>query len=92
MSLTACSANSALETQPLSSEAQSRAVRSIVRHPAGSGPIIAKVTNIVPTGSQTVFITGSGFGTEDPYDGDSPYVEVSDVTKNWSAGFSNGWV
>src|ERR1700690_2296294 len=34
---------------------------------APEGPIIASVSSILPTGTQTVFIRGAGFGQYDPY-------------------------
>jgi hypothetical protein len=33
-------------------------------------------------------ITGAGFGTNTPFNGTSPYLEVIDNTHGWSAGYS----
>lgn len=37
--------------------------------------------------TQTINITGSGFGSHAPYNGDSYYIQITDVTKNWNAGY-----
>lgn len=53
-----------------------------------SAPVIASVTPILPQANQTITITGSGFGNQAPYNGNSPYIMISDVTRNWNAGNS----
>jgi uncharacterized protein (TIGR03437 family) len=53
-------------------------------------PSITSVSPILPQQSQTITITGSGFGTLQPYSGDSIYIEISDITANWNAGWSGG--
>jgi hypothetical protein len=37
--------------------------------------------------TQTVVITGSGFGTQSPYTGDSQFILLHDVDTGWNAGF-----
>jgi hypothetical protein len=50
---------------------------------------IASVTPILPHPNQTFIITGSGFGTYKAYNGTSQYLEISDLTGQWNAGFGN---
>jgi hypothetical protein len=50
--------------------------------------VISAVSPILPQPSQTITITGSGFGTQAPYDGVSPFIMITDVTQNWNAGWS----
>jgi hypothetical protein len=57
-----------------------------------SGPVITAVSPILPQANQTITITGTGFGSMKPYDGDSPYIEIGDLTRNWYAGHSGNWV
>ena len=47
---------------------------------------ITNVSPILPQQSQTITITGEGFGTQATYSGDSPYIELIDSTGNWFAG------
>jgi hypothetical protein len=51
-----------------------------------AGPVITSVSSISPTPTQTITITGTGFGTLSPFNGDSPYIRISDVTREWNAG------
>jgi len=55
----------------------------------GSGPAITSVSSIAPQPNQTITLTGSGFGSQTPYNGDSHYIEIADLTGNWTAGFIN---
>jgi hypothetical protein len=57
----------------------------VVGAPA-TGPVITSVSSILPTPTQTITITGTGFGTLSPFNGDSPYIRISDVTREWNAG------
>lgn len=50
------------------------------------GPHITSVSQVWARGYQTIQIVGSGFGSVRPYDGDSAYIEITDLTQNWSAG------
>ena len=54
--------------------------------PAGTNPQITSVTQVWPRPYQTIQISGSGFGSLRPYDGDSAYIVITDLTQNWSAG------
>jgi hypothetical protein len=50
---------------------------------------ITSISGVTTNQFQTIVITGSGFGTQSPYTGDSPYIATFDLTTgNWSAGFS----
>jgi hypothetical protein len=51
-------------------------------------PKITSVSQISTQEFQTIVITGSGFGTQAPYNGDSNYISFSDVNRNWEAGFA----
>jgi hypothetical protein len=52
-------------------------------------PGITSVTPILPQQTQTITISGSGFGTQAPYTGDSQYIELVDTTAGgWAAGHS----
>ncbi|HET6277136.1 MAG TPA: hypothetical protein VFE16_14500 [Candidatus Cybelea sp.] len=57
-----------------------------VTHAAGTGPSIKKITRVEPEQYQTIVISGSGFGTMKPYDGDSAYIRMRDKTGSWDAG------
>lgn len=46
---------------------------------------IRAVSPINATGAQTIILTGSGFGNNAPFSGDSPYLKVLDQTAVWSA-------
>ena len=52
-----------------------------------STPVITNVSSIYPTQTQTITIRGQGFGQHNPYNGNSEYISVSDLTRNWSAGY-----
>jgi hypothetical protein len=49
-------------------------------------PTISAVSTIHPQQTQTFTISGSGFGSQPPINGDLPCIEVSDLTKGWNAG------
>jgi hypothetical protein len=51
-----------------------------------NSPTITMVSPILPQQTQTITITGSGFGTLQPYDGNSPSIRIHDVTGQWGAG------
>ncbi|MGD0772912.1 MAG: CARDB domain-containing protein [Candidatus Solibacter sp.] len=48
--------------------------------------VVTSVSQILPQQNQTITITGSGFGSQLPYIGDSAYLEIEDTTLNWGAG------
>lgn len=54
---------------------------------AGIAPALNSISAVLAQQTQPIAILGSGFGTQSPYTGDSPYIEVTDVTSSWSAGF-----
>jgi protein involved in polysaccharide export with SLBB domain len=55
----------------------------------GNTPTLTSVSPIAPQPNQTITLTGSGFGSQAPYNGDSPYLEIADLTTNWTAGYIN---
>jgi hypothetical protein len=55
-----------------------------------ASPTIKSVSVITTQQYQTITIKGSGFGTQAPYTGDSPYISLLDETADpgWQAGYS----
>ncbi len=53
-------------------------------------PVITSVSKIRSEQTQQIVITGSGFGEQQPWSGDSPYIQISDLTRGWNAG-TNRW-
>jgi serine/threonine protein kinase len=51
-------------------------------------PRVESVSAVMSKQTQTITLTGSGFGTHEPYTGDSDYIRISDLTKRWNAGWS----
>jgi hypothetical protein len=51
--------------------------------------LIGRVSPVAPRQAQTITIRGSGFGTRPAYTGDSDAIRVSDLTRNWNAGWAN---
>lgn len=49
-------------------------------------PTITSVSTVQPLAAQNIVISGSGFGTQAPFNGDLGCIEVSDLTANWNAG------
>jgi hypothetical protein len=49
---------------------------------------ITSVSAILPQQTQTITITGAGFGSQAPYTGDSKYIELTDSTRSWNAGMT----
>jgi hypothetical protein len=56
-----------------------------------SRPVIASASPIIPAANQNIAITGRGFGNQGPYNGNSPYILITDLTRNWNAGNTGGW-
>jgi hypothetical protein len=56
--------------------------------PTPATPVITNVSKISATQNQIISISGQGFGNQDPYNGNSKYIEISDVTQGWDAGHS----
>jgi hypothetical protein len=52
-----------------------------------TGPGITSVSKIEAKQTQKIVISGSGFGTMQPYNGDSGYLQILDTTGKWSAGY-----
>lgn len=78
------SCSQSLGSMPSLGGSQSLAVRQ-----SGSDPKISKVTRIKAKQYQKIVISGSGFGTMSPYNGDSAYLQIWDLTGKWSAGLDN---
>src|SRR3984885_10647515 len=57
--------------------------------PPATTPTINRVSSIAPQQDQTITLTGSGLGTQTPYNSDSMYLEIADLTGNWTAGYIN---
>ena len=55
---------------------------------AAGAPRIESVSAVLAQKTQIITLTGSGFGTHEPYTGDSDYIRFSDLTKQWNAGWS----
>ena len=56
----------------------------------GSGPGIQSVSAVLPQQTQTITITGSGFGTHASYNGDSAYISLKDFDGvTFQAGYAN---
>jgi len=60
--------------------------------PTPATPIITNVSKISATQTQTITIQGEGFGNREPYRGNSPYIEIIDVTTGMHAGHDANWV
>ena len=60
--------------------------------PVSLTPIITNVSSISATRTQTITIEGKGFGNKEPYNGNSPYIEIIDVTTGLHAGHDSNWV
>jgi hypothetical protein len=54
-----------------------------------SAPAINSVSPILPQASQTITITGSGFGSQQPYSGGSKYIQISDLTAGWNLAYAS---
>jgi hypothetical protein len=59
----------------------------IVPQAAGS-PKITRVSRVRAKQTQRIVISGTGFGTMQPYDGDSGYIKIRDNTAGWDAGYT----
>lgn len=55
---------------------------------ANAIPIINSVSTISNQQIQTININGSGFGTSNPYTGDTSFIRLEDETKFWGAGYT----
>ncbi len=68
--------------------AQAQYTGNVLYSLASESPKITSISKISSLQSQTIVITGSGFGTQQPYTGDSNYLEFADITKGWGAGYN----
>src|SRR5450755_2711526 len=55
---------------------------------AAQTPKITSLSKVAAEQYQTITITGSGFGTLQPYTGDSDYISFGDGTRGWEAGYA----
>src|SRR5262249_2262632 len=47
---------------------------------------LSSLTPLPTLQTQTIVVSGSGFGTHVPFNGDLPCIEITDLTAGWSAG------
>src|SRR5579872_2395055 len=60
----------------------------VAAYPAmAQSPQIKSVSMISAQQFQTITITGSGFGTQNAYTGDSDFISLLDTTAGWQAGY-----
>jgi hypothetical protein len=59
---------------------------------AGASVVINSITPIVPQQTQTIVISGSGFGSQNAFNGTSGFIQIHDYTTNWDAGFQGDWI
>lgn len=52
-------------------------------------PTIASISPIGPTSNQTIIISGNEFGNAASCDGDTRWLQIFNLTRNWSAGHFN---
>jgi hypothetical protein len=57
--------------------------------PQAKPPAIASVSPIAAQRIQTITITGTGFGTQAPYDGNSSFIVIENLTQDWRAGWKD---
>jgi hypothetical protein len=55
----------------------------------GGVPVISSVSPIAPRQTQTITISGNGFGTQNGFKGTSQYLRIQNVTANWDAGYTD---
>lgn len=61
---------------------------SYVIQPVTTVPVIDSVSAVLPQQTQTITISGSGFGTKAAYSGNSPYIWIEDQSGvMWQAGY-----
>jgi len=51
-------------------------------------PTITSISKVTAQRFQTITITGTGFGTMQPYNGDSNFLAFNDGTAGWQAGYA----
>ena len=50
-------------------------------------PKITSVNKLQPQALQNIKIKGTGFGKQAPYNGNTLFIEITDTTTGWSAGY-----
>ena len=55
-------------------------------------PKILSVNHFYPTDNQTIIILGQGFGYHAPFNGDSRFIRIYDITRGWNAGLRGDMV
>jgi hypothetical protein len=71
---------------PINSVNQGTAVAS------SPSPVIASISSVSPQQTQTITISGTGFGTQNAFNGTSKFLRIHDNTANWEAGYSGDWI
>jgi hypothetical protein len=56
------------------------------------GTVIASISSILPQQMQAITISGSGFGSQNAFNGTSKYLKIHDDTANWDAGYNGNWI
>ncbi len=51
-----------------------------------AAPVITGVSPITAAQNQRIVIKGRGFGIQQPFNGDTPVFQISDITRGWNAG------
>ena len=64
------------------------AIMTVASFAAGQSPKITSISKVFAQQFQTITITGTGFGTMDPYQGDSNFISFGDGTGGWEAGYA----
>jgi len=54
-------------------------------------PVVTSVSPIRPTGKQTIVIKGIGFGCQNPFNGFSRFLRITDLRGNWYAGLAESY-
>ena len=54
--------------------------------------VIASVSSIFPQQMQAITISGSGFGSQNAFNGTSKYLKIHDDTANWDAGYNGDFI
>ncbi len=57
-----------------------------------AAPKIFSVSPVYPTNNQRIVIRGTGFGIHIPFNGDSRFIRIYDVTRGWNAGLDGDLV
>ncbi|HMA48775.1 MAG TPA: hypothetical protein VKP60_03415, partial [Magnetospirillaceae bacterium] len=55
-------------------------------------PDIVSISAIAATETQTITVSGSGFGTQAAYTGSSTIIKINDLTRDWQGGWGGDWI